>query len=339
MGDLEAKILDGGRSGKSACDSPWRYEDDSGSEEELILDAPEHQQLSYADVAASAAAHLRSVDPLAERQTGPRAGPKGVRADKVWDDAQRRKSADRAAMRKADALRCPTLQGPSMSLSSQIADEKRNTSSSRRGDGPLKPTGESGSAGNSTDDDDGCEDDTFFAAYRSSRLAELRAVAALSSWGIVEEIEDRFSYSDVIDATDPRCFACVLLYEDFIPVARRLRLDVLPSAAELFPHARFLAVRSSVTSDSFDPIALPALLVYRDKRLVCSILRVHEELGADSNAALPNAVRGGAPEDDDDELHGAARGELISDRVKAQAGQLAALLLLRHDVDLRGCVR
>ena len=319
MSDLECRLIDGAPAdGERGGGSPRRDEESESDVD--AADAPA-TALSSADAAALTAKLARDADPLAERRKGARTGPKGVRADKAWADSQAVKADHRAALQAADAHRTAGYGAAlpagttSVSLAAQLAERGRILV---QRDGAPAPDDEEGEAAENNGGDSESEDsDAFVASFRAARLAQLRAHAAGPQWGEVEEITERFAFADVVDATDPRSFAVVLLYEDFIPEAATLRADVLPAAAEMFPRARFLAARSAVVSDSFDAIALPALLVYRARALVCSILRVHEEGEEEEGAGGP----GGA-------AHGGSRRGLFP------AAALAAVLL-RHGVDIR----
>lgn len=67
-------------------------------------------------------------------------------------------------------------------------------------------------------DDDGAagsddeEDDEFLREYRARRMAQMRALSGIPSYGGVKEIS-KASFVEEVDRTDPRSFVVVHLYE------------------------------------------------------------------------------------------------------------------------------
>jgi len=119
--------------------------------------------------------------------------------------------------------------------------------------------------------------------FRAERLRQmrLRVGLGLPVYGGVVEIEDRLELPGAIDASeatlmrrsgkclrgrvnavyappsssaaDPRVHTLVLFWEPFIPAALAVRA-AWPAVAAAHPHTRFVAMRSALASDSFDPI-------------------------------------------------------------------------------------
>ena len=104
----------------------------------------------------------------------------------------------------------------------------------------------------------------------------------------------------------------VLFWEPFVPAALAVRA-AWPAVAAAHPHTRFIAMRSALASDSFDPIGaccgglrgsllalpgtlarlllpntgLPAVAIYRAGKLLDSLLRLHDLCGGREGGGVP----------------------------------------------------
>lgn len=76
-----------------------------------------------------------------------------------------------------------------------------------------------------SDEEDDDLDDEFMAEFRSKRLAELRATAALPSFGSVREVAND-GLLEELESVDPRVFVVVHLYEPGITVNISLLLSL-----------------------------------------------------------------------------------------------------------------
>ncbi len=53
----------------------------------------------------------------------------------------------------------------------------------------------------------------------------------------------------------------------------------LQQLAIKYPHTKFLKIMSTETSDTWDDITLPSLLVYKDGDLIKTFIRIQDRLG------------------------------------------------------------
>ena len=194
------------------------------------------------DALAAAAA-----DPLRTRPAGfgPASGPKAVRADAAWEALTVARVAER---RELQARSHPAANFPEVPGDANLAH--------------APP-------------DDDADDASFLAAHRSARLAALRAAAAppLGPYGTLRVLATADGFLDTVDGAPPGVLVLVLLYEEWAPGCEDV-LPLLSGWAASHPTTLCAAMKSSAASESFDVVALPAVLAYRGGALLGSVLRV-----------------------------------------------------------------
>jgi hypothetical protein len=259
-------------------------------------------RVAAADAAQRAAADAAASDPMSRPPPGwggRGKGAKAARADAQWDALQRTKAADADALRALDALR-------------GSAGGRGGVPAAAAGDNPESGDVDSEEAGSDDDDDD---DAGFLARYRRLRLAQLKSAAASAPphgpvYGDLRELAAGHELPPAVDGVPPPAAAVVLLWEPYLPAARALRAAGA-ALAPAHPGTCFLALRAGLASASFDPIALPALVVYRGGAVAATLLRAHELLAADGGSggasSLETRAASGAASLADP-LAGAARG-------------------------------
>lgn len=299
MADLEAKILAGSsgsgydlndRSGANMwTDASSDRDSDDGSEIDNEAANGAGSRMAELDREYNNEMDKRAAeaaDPFFERTHGPKTGPKGVKADKAWHDSLVRKESDRVEMRALETARRAgygaTLAAgeQSLSLASQhwqqgerrAARERAHSDSSddhadagitsklRAADAAIMPAAPGENVDRDADDD---ADDAALAAYRASRLAQLRLLAALPRYGTVYEVKTAGDLPTIVDGTHKDTFALCLIWDDYCLTACRPWIDAWTSLAASHPHTRFITLQASVASQHWDPISLPALCVYR----------------------------------------------------------------------------
>jgi len=241
-------------------------------------------------------------------------GVKGALADKRWADLQARKLADVTALRALDALRgrMGDVCVDDAADTTRAHDALRHREPGEHTNLRSREPGECDQPSFDSDDDD----DGFLRAYRESRLAELSARAALPGravppsvgcFGELRELGDAGELPAAVDSVLPPAHAVLLVHERALPACVALHAAMRRVAREQ-PHLCVLAMRACLAGASFDPIALPALVVYSQGRVVATLLRAHE-------APLP-AV---APSSREGDRHGQWRGSGLECRSRLQA--------------------
>ena len=131
------------------------------------------------------------------------------------------------------------------------------------------------------DDDD--DDDAFLRHYRDSRLQALqqqqqqRAAGAPVFGQVLHVTPARFLHA--VDNERSDVYVVTLLYDKHDASSLRAVYCVKELARRL-PHVKFLKAIATELKPEWDPVALPALLVYRATRLVTSFIRFQDDLGA-----------------------------------------------------------
>lgn len=275
---LEDKILHHNPMREDASDEEQAKSDDeheSGSEPErtAIDEQLDRDKAEAAKRGPSARDFGRGADGLAPSLDfagrSQRGGPKGVRDDyyMAMADLQRRREIQH--LEKMEMLRKlgegATMEGPSMAYGSAEAAAARAAVAS--GELPKEDPGSDG------DDDD----DDFMAAYRAKRMAELKKSAGLPKFGTVREI-DPMDLPSEVDDVPSTVFVVVHLYETFNTACRAINA-ALPSVAKAFPGVKFIKLPATAASETFDPVALPTLVVYRNGEVAHTLIRVSDVVG------------------------------------------------------------
>jgi len=120
------------------------------------------------------------------------------------------------------------------------------------------------------------EDDQFFQEYRQKRMMELKSQNP--TFGYVKKIS-RSEYLDAIEKEKPNVFVVVHLYQDYIPACTRMN-QCLQTLAIENPTIKFIKILSTEASNSYDDVALPTLIVYKNGDLVSCFVRVTDTIGA-----------------------------------------------------------
>lgn len=250
-----------------------------------------------AAAAAAAAQHDAFSRPAYDPGLG---GVRGQLADKRWADYQAQKAADVASLRALDALRrshAPRASAGALG-NSGVAAAPHGHMARDAGSVSVSDRGQDGS-GDDAEDDDDTDDGFFLRAYRETRLAALRAAhasaaaaatattAAAATGGVMYgELETLGSAQELPPAVDsvPRSQrAVLLLHERSLPASVAVHA-ALAELARAHPATRMLVLPVELAGRSFDPIALPALVVYAGGDVVATLLRVHEAAAAAAEA-------------------------------------------------------
>ncbi|CAG8518362.1 219_t:CDS:2 [Scutellospora calospora] len=115
--------------------------------------------------------------------------------------------------------------------------------------------------------------------YREQRLREIKEneIQKINKkrYGTLREISSN-QYVKAID--DEASDVCVIihLYENSIPQCRLLN-DCLTHLARKFVNSKFLRILAHDLE--FDPIGLPALLVYKNGELIANLVKITDEIG------------------------------------------------------------
>ncbi|KAJ3189373.1 hypothetical protein HDU85_003002 [Gaertneriomyces sp. JEL0708] len=198
---------------------------------------------------------------------GAKTGPKGVMADYKFHQKQER--ARRELENEAVAHRAGMGALSSGWLQRQIAAEKAGSSEEADEEGDeelLKVLEQSGQD----------EDNAFLANYRQKRLQEYAILSALPKFGNVIDLTSSDEFLSAVDDEHPLVNVVISLYQPSSPSSRSL-LSMLPLLATKYPHVKFCRIVSHLADETFDHVALPAVLGYRAGDTVGVCLRVIED--------------------------------------------------------------
>ncbi|KAK9761287.1 hypothetical protein K7432_013928 [Basidiobolus ranarum] len=120
-------------------------------------------------------------------------------------------------------------------------------------------------------------DDEFFQSYRESRIRQIHTRSSKPRFGTVQRIGSD-GYIEAIDAEASNIPVVIHLYDNRFLECKRMN-ECLDRIAARYVHAKFLKIPSVEADPDFDPIALPAILAYKNGTLVANLIRVTEELG------------------------------------------------------------
>jgi hypothetical protein len=162
-------------------------------------------------------------------------GPKGVIADKKFHKQQ-----ERARATEKKALEYNKISSKAMSsgwMQRLLQSEKSN--------GTL--VGET-------------EEEEFLREYRKRRMLELSGQAGGPKFGSVQEL-DSSSYVECIDDQMESTTVVIHLYQNSIEACRQVN-EALQVLAQKYLPVKFAKIVSTEADEKFDPVAIPALLVY-----------------------------------------------------------------------------
>jgi hypothetical protein len=240
-------------------------------------------------------------------------GPRAVMADKAWADELEARQAERESLTKWSMARRAAVgvasDGPSVSAAAEVARRREERAGRERANDDDDDRG-GGDASREDDDDDDDDEVASLAALREARLRELRALSSSSSsassdaaaaasalaaaaleaapaFGSVADIYAQDDLPSLVDDTPRTTVVLCLLWEDYVPASDPWR-RAWPLLAARFPHTRFLAMQARVASTHWDPIALPALAVYRGGQTVDTVVRLQGPEG-EGGAGLGSA--------------------------------------------------
>ncbi|CAG8668113.1 17808_t:CDS:2 [Dentiscutata erythropus] len=113
--------------------------------------------------------------------------------------------------------------------------------------------------------------------YREQRLREIKENQKLNRkrYGALREISSN-QYVKAIDDEAPDVCVIIHLYENSIPQCKLLN-ECLTRLARKFVHSKFLRILAHDLD--FDPIGLPALLVYKNGKLIANLVKITDEIG------------------------------------------------------------
>ncbi|KAI8619620.1 thioredoxin-like protein [Chytriomyces sp. MP71] len=121
------------------------------------------------------------------------------------------------------------------------------------------------------------EEDPFIKAYKGRRLMEMANLSYRQSYGSLKEIGVD-QYVQCVDSASRDVTVLVHLYQPRMESCRLVNayLEIL---AAHFHAVKMVKIISTLADASFDDIALPAILMYRNGELVKSLLRMTDEIG------------------------------------------------------------
>ncbi|RHZ76499.1 hypothetical protein Glove_197g48 [Diversispora epigaea] len=119
--------------------------------------------------------------------------------------------------------------------------------------------------------------------YREKRIIEIKQKEFIKfnggnkkkRFGTLREISSN-QYVKTIDNELPNVSVIVHLYENSIPQCRLLN-ECLTQLAKKFVYAKFIRILAHDLD--FDPIGLPALLVYKNGDLIANLVKITDEIG------------------------------------------------------------
>ncbi|ORY08278.1 thioredoxin-like protein [Basidiobolus meristosporus CBS 931.73] len=130
---------------------------------------------------------------------------------------------------------------------------------------------------NNQEESDIDSDDEFFQQYRESRIRQIHSRSSKPRFGTVQRINSD-QYIEAIDSETTNIPVVIHLYDHRYLECKRMN-DCLDRIATRYVHAKFLKIPSVEADPDFDPIALPAILAYKNGELIANLIRVTEELG------------------------------------------------------------
>ena len=125
----------------------------------------------------------------------------------------------------------------------------------------------------------------FYAQYKAQKLREI--ISEVPTFGVQREIGDDGFVAE-IDDEHPSTLVVIQLFEDRLPPCHWLDA-ALEELSSQYPFVKFLRIRASLANPDFDPLTLPALLVYQNKALLHSLFRVHEDIPRPQRSSPFNA--------------------------------------------------
>ncbi|KAJ3193582.1 Phosducin-like protein 3 [Irineochytrium annulatum] len=204
---------------------------------------------------------------------GAMTGPKGVLADYKFHQTQEAARATERSQRDADRLDRSALRSGFMQR--QIDAEEREKRGTRL-DAAQQAADE--------DDEDllrlleGEEEDeeVFLREYKARRLAEMTESLRGPRFGDFVEITVN-DYVRCVEGSGRGVDVLVHLYQPSHDACRLVNafMSVL---APRYPGTRFVRIVSTEADETFDEVALPAVLHYRDGEVVKSLMRVSDEV-------------------------------------------------------------
>ncbi|KAF0466647.1 thioredoxin-like protein [Gigaspora margarita] len=115
--------------------------------------------------------------------------------------------------------------------------------------------------------------------YREQRLKEIKEnenqKLNRKRYGTLREISSN-QYVNAIDNEAPDVCVVIHLYDNSNPQCRLLN-ECLTHLARKFIHSKFLRILAHDLD--FDPIGLPALLVYKNGNLIANLVKITDEIG------------------------------------------------------------
>lgn len=129
----------------------------------------------------------------------------------------------------------------------------------------------------SDDDDYEYNQDEFLKNYHEMRLLELQQNKGWPIFGKVKDV-NAIEFAEIVDDQDPRVFCVIHLYEQHIPDCRLLDSH-LSQLAQRMPSCCFLRLKATAAKRDLDLIALPSVLIYRNRILVANLTPITASLG------------------------------------------------------------
>lgn len=135
------------------------------------------------------------------------------------------------------------------------------------------------------DGEDAGKDEDVMEAYRRKRLAELRARAAAAKFGALADVEPVDFDREVREAS-AEAAVVVLLHLPGPPAhAASLRMSQIVAAlARKFPAVKFCRMAATAAIRNFPPEDAPAVMAYRQGRVVAQFSRLEGFAGAATDA-------------------------------------------------------
>jgi len=122
---------------------------------------------------------------------------------------------------------------------------------------------------NDEEEDEMENDEEFLKTYREKRLLQLQEIQDWPIFGQVLQVNP-IDFAEIVDALDPRVFCIIHLYEEEMSDCQVLKSH-LSILAQRMPYCCFLQVQATAAKHDFDRIALPSVLIYRNRILVANL--------------------------------------------------------------------
>mmetsp|Transcript_25662 Transcript_25662/g.43801 ORF Transcript_25662/g.43801 Transcript_25662/m.43801 type:complete len:174 (+) Transcript_25662:2-523(+) len=137
--------------------------------------------------------------------------------------------------------------------------------------------------GDSSDDFDDSDDDEFLKQFRKQRIAEIKESTASVTqkqqsalFGTLSIVTPE-EYVEIVEKMHPNSYLIVHLYHSSLHKCQMLH-SILDKLATSMENIQFIQVNALDADPNLDTICLPAILIYKDGKLVHNLVRFMDEV-------------------------------------------------------------